>query len=355
MTVTVARAGEDDREGWQAYVDGHPDAHFAHRWEWRGILGAAFGQQSHYLIARHGGSEKGGIAGILPLVHVKSFLFGSALISVPYLNAGGILADDEDTARAIRDRALALVAEMAVGYLEMRHRGPVPALDGALTARSHKVAMTLPLPADSDDLLQSFKSKFRNKVRRSSQKGFDAISVPGNEADAATMDAFYRVFCRHMRDLGTPIYPKVLFQAAVRAFGPRCRVILVRLEGRPVAAGITIGEGNRVEIPWASALQSVKDFRHNMLLYWQGMVSGCEDGYSVFDFGRSTPGSGPHRFKTQWGGETLPLHWYYAKGTGDIPNVDPGNPRFAVLVEGWKRLPVPLANVLGPFLTRSIP
>ena len=351
MTVAVIEAGEDDRERWQVFVDGRADAHFAHRWQWRDILATAFGHQSRYLMAE----VESGVVGVLPLVEFRSFLFGRSLISMPYLNGGGVLAETPEAAVALLARARALVGEMGADYMELRHRAPLDVPVEDLVERSHKVVMTLPLKEDADALLGTFKGKFRNKVRRSSKEGFNAESVPGSAVTPAYLDTFYRVFSRHMRDLGTPVYPKALFEATVGAFGDRCRMIVVRRETEPVAAGITIGEGDRVEIPWASALKSVGDFRHNMLLYWQGMVSGCEDGYRVFDFGRSTPGSGPHKFKTQWGGETFPLHWHYALGKGQVPDVNPDNPKFALLVACWRRMQVALANALGPVLTRSLP
>jgi FemAB-related protein (PEP-CTERM system-associated) len=353
MTFTVLAATQADAGDWQRFVASHPEAHFAHDWAWRQILDEAFGQSAHYLLAR---GADGAVAGILPMIHVRSLLFGSALVSMPYLNGGGILAATPDAGTALRERALALVRELGVSYLELRHRASQPCLEPALTTRSHKVAMALPLDGGPEALLQRFKKKFRYQVRRAWENRAQAQAITGDAVGQELLDEYYTVFARHMRDLGTPVYPKRLFAATLAAFGRRARMVVVRQGSEAVAVGITIGQGERIEIPWASALRNVEASSHNnILVYWQSIVAGCEDGYRVFDFGRSTPGSGPHQFKRHWGGETIPLFWYYAKGRGEIPDVNPDNPKFALLVQSWRRMPLSLANAMGPILTRSLP
>jgi FemAB-related protein (PEP-CTERM system-associated) len=159
-----------------------------------------------------------------------------------------------------------------------------------------------------------------------------------------------------MRDLGTPVYSTRLFEEVLATFPDRAALHVVRLNDRPVAAGLTLRHRNTVEVPWAS---SVRDFNHlcpNHLLYWSAIETALAEGVAVFDFGRSTPGEGTYRFKEQWGARPVPLHWEYRLSDGAaLPNLGPGNPKFRLAIEAWKRLPLPIATTLGPHIVRSIP
>jgi FemAB-related protein (PEP-CTERM system-associated) len=328
----------------------------AHDWTWREILENVFGHTPYFLIARrNGGAGQPAAVGVLPLFHVKSFLFGNALIAVPYLNGGGVLADDEEARRMLLDAACKLGLKLRTRYIEFRERDRSLASAANLVERSHKVVMRLPLLRDPQKMLMSFPTKLRTKIRRPEKSGFRIEEYSGASADSSSVDAFYGVFARHMRDLGTPVYPKSLFVSVARAFGERCRILLAVYEGTPTSCGLTIGYRDTVEIPWASSLMKYNQFRPNTLLYWHAIKRACEDGYTTFDFGRSSPDSGTFEFKRQWGSEPAPLHWYYAGGKQNVPDVNPKNPKFSVLVRCWMRLPLPLANAVGPWITRSLP
>jgi FemAB-related protein (PEP-CTERM system-associated) len=356
MTITIESADGRDEQEWTAYVARHPDAHLAHCWAWKDIFETVFGHRPNFLIARKNtGPEPQNVVGVLPLFHVKSLLFGSALIAVPYLNGGGVLADDEETNRMLVEAASRLGLEIGVKYVEFRQREPLPFDATDLIERSHKVAMLLPLMGDSQQMLMSFPSKLRNKIRRPAKSGFHVEVFSGASGDLSPIETFYTVFARHMRDLGTPVYPKSLFVSVARAFGERCRILLAWHDGAPTSCGMTVGYNNDVEIPWASSLTKYNQFRPNTLLFWHAIKTACEDGYARFDFGRSSHDSGTYDFKRQWGCEPAPLYWYYAGGKSNVPDVNPQNPKFSALVQCWKRLPVPLANAVGPWITRSLP
>ncbi|HKQ25293.1 MAG TPA: FemAB family XrtA/PEP-CTERM system-associated protein [Burkholderiales bacterium] len=356
MTITIESADSRDEQEWTAYVARHAGAHLAHCWAWKDILENAFGHGSHFLIARKNiESEPQAVVGVLPLFHVKSFLFGSALIAVPYLNGGGVLADDGEVRQALVEAASSLGLKLGVKYVELRQRDRLLGGVTNLFERSHKVILLLPLINDSQQMFMSFPSKLRNKIRRPEKSGFHVEEVSGASEDLSRIETFYEVFSHHMRDLGTPVYPKSLFVSVARAFRERCRVLLVWYEGKPTSCGMTIGYNNQVEIPWASSLMKYNQFRPNTLLFWHAIKRACEDGYAAFDFGRSSPDAGTYEFKRQWGSEPAPLYWYYAGGEANVPDVNPKNPKFSALVECWKRLPVPLANAVGPWITRSLP
>ena len=356
MTTTTHIADARDEKEWAAYVVRHPDAHLAHDWAWKDIFENVFGHTPYFLIARKNvDSGQQVTVGVLPLFHVKSFLFGSALIAVPYLNGGGVLADDEETRRMLVDAACDLGIKLRVKYMEFRERDRSLSGVSNLVERSHKVVMRLPLLNDSQKMLMSFPTKLRTKIRRPEKSGFRVEEYSGASANISSVEAFYRVFARHMRDLGTPVYPKSLFASVFRAFGERCRILLATHEGTPTSCGMTIGYRDTVEIPWASSLMKYNQFRPNTLLYWHAIKRACEDGYTTFDFGRSSPDSGTFEFKRQWGCEPAPLHWYYAGGKQNVPDVNPTNPKFSALVQCWMRLPLSLANAVGPWITRSLP
>lgn len=375
--ITVSRASENDRAEWDSYLFQKGILHHAYLWAWRDILKNAFGHKPVYFAARNG---EGRVCGVLPLIHFKSPLFGTALISMPYLNAGGIAADDPATAESLLSAARAAAEELNVQYVELRYRQPIdgqlsPETAAGLAVKSHKVSMTLDLPDDPEKMFSSFPPKLRSQIRRPTKSGAYAEVSTNTLPLDQSLAAFYTVFSEHMRDLGTPVYPKRLFSEALRQFNLyrmqldspsdtvalgsrqaiRTRVITVWHNRRPIAAGITIGHGSYVEIPWASALRRFNQLSPNMLLYWQVIKTAIEDGYRQFDFGRSSPDSGTFKFKQQWGASPLPLHWYYSVIRGEIPDVNPSSSRFSLMSNIWKRLPVPIANVVGPLITKGIP
>lgn len=356
--IDVSIATDKDHEDWNDYLLRRAINHHSYAWGWRQIIRRVFSHQPHYLIAREtsGGNPKSeAVVGICPIFFVRSVLFGKTLISLPYLNAGGVIADSESAFTALISKAEAIANELQVDYLELRHRAPLSWKQETLTERSHKIAMQLELNQDPEKLFSSFPPKLRSQIRRPSKSGIYAeVSDPAKATDAA-VDAFYSVFAENMRDLGTPVYPKRLFHEAVATFGRSARVIVIWSERKPVAAGITLGQGDTLEIPWASSLRKYNKLSPNMLLYWEAIRTGCLDGYRYFDFGRSSLESGTFKFKEQWGAKPKPLYWYYLVLSGKIPDVSPKNPKFTALVSCWKKLPLTVANNVGPWLTKSLP
>jgi FemAB-related protein (PEP-CTERM system-associated) len=210
--------------------------------------------------------------------------------------------------------------------------------------------MRLPLPGNVDALWQALGTKMRNKIKRAERED---VAVQFGRAEL--LDEFYRVFSINMRDLGTPVYTRRLFEAVLREVQSTW-IGIVTLAGEPVAAGFLIGFRDTVEIPWGSSLRSVNATRANTLLYWHLLKFACEKGYRVFDFGRSTPGSGPYEFKRQWGATAVPLNWEYWVPDGSaLPELSPESPRYRLAVRMWQKLPVPLTRLIGPSIVRNIP
>ncbi|MDH3659605.1 MAG: FemAB family PEP-CTERM system-associated protein [Alphaproteobacteria bacterium] len=348
--VDITVSGDWDADEWDAYaLAAGADGHF-HAYAWRNILWRALKHRPRYLAAR----RRGSITGILPLFDVNSRLFGRSLISVPFLNGGGVLASDDVSALTLLRHAHEFMQENGHRYVELRHRQAFPLADNFI-CRRHKVAMRLALPVDPDQLFADLKAKVRSQVRRPVKAGARAQVINGQNIVDRDIDAFYRVFSENMRDLGTPVFPKALFRETVDAFGGRAWLVIVWLDGHPSAAGLMVGFGPSIEMIWASSLRCFNRLSVNMQLYWEAMHTAIEQGYRLFDFGRCTEGGPTYRFKAQWGAEPAPLHWHYLGNKERIPDVSPANPRFHLAVRAWQNLPVSIANRIGPMIARSLP
>ena len=211
--------------------------------------------------------------------------------------------------------------------------------------------MRLALPSSPDDLWKSFPSKLRSQVRKPQKSGMN-IRV-GREDE---LDSFYHVFSVCMRDLGTPVYPKCFFRNILERFPESTWICSVYLDKAPMASGFLVAFKDRLEIPWGASLRRYNPLSPNMLLYWSCLEFACKQGFRVFDFGRSTTGESTYRFKEQWGAVPFPMYWHYwIANDGTIPEINPHNPRYRLAIGMWKKLPIPLTNLLGPSIVRNIP
>jgi FemAB-related protein (PEP-CTERM system-associated) len=328
---------------WDEYVCRHPAATLDHLWHWRDVFRDVFRHDTVYLSARRGGR----IVGVLPLVRFRSRLFGRFVVSLPFLNYGGVLADDEAVAGALVERAVEIAHRFRASHIELRHIGrQCP----ALPYRQHKLRLARPLPPTPEALWDGLDRKVRNQVRKAQKEGLVAT-----HGGAELLDDFYRVFACNMRDLGTPVYSRRLFEETLRRFPDQARVVLVRKDGRALAGGLCLRFRDTVLVPWASSLRAFRHLCPNMLLYWAMIEAAIESGARTFDFGRSSPGAGTHQFKLQWGAIETPLHWEYVLlSRAKVPDHGPANPRFQAAIEIWRRLPLGVAGRLGPLVARHL-
>jgi FemAB-related protein (PEP-CTERM system-associated) len=333
------------RRSCDEYVAAHRGASAYHAPVWLDLIHRAFGHDTKYLVAESGGA----VRGVLPLVFFKSRLFGRFTVSVPFVNYGGVLADNEEAARALLERAIEETRRTGGTHLELRHCGEQ--MFRELAPKRHKVAMELSLASTSEQQWQALDRKLRNQVRKAEKSGLVA-----EEGGVELLPAFYDVFARNMRDLGTPVYGINFFREVLSALPDRSRVLCIRHEGRPVAASIVHWHGSRIEVPWASALREFNPLCPNVLLYWTMIQQAIGRGCTTFDFGRSTPNEGTFQFKKQWGAVPRQLVWEYWMAPGQAaPDLSPANPKFDLAVRVWQRLPVSVATALGPHIVRSIP
>ena len=240
---------------------------------------------------------------------MKHPLFGNKLVSMPFFDMGGILADTPEAEQDLLDHALSLAQKLRASGLELRHAASSALLSGKESLRSgcnskpvhchtraHKVRMLLDLPGSSDALMKSFKSKLRSQINRPLKQGLK-IKSGGLEL----INDFYRVFIENMRDLGSPVHAKRLIKNVMTEFSDHARILLVHKDNLPLAAALTVGFNGTLENPWASALKRYSHLSPNMLVYWGMLDYAAQNGFARFDFGRSTPGEGTFKFKEQWG------------------------------------------------------
>lgn len=329
---------------WNQYVDKRPAASIYHRTEWRSLINGTFGHQSYYLYAE---DTENNIKGILPLIRLKSHLFGDFLVSMPYFNYGGAVGDNADIEQLLIDAGNAQAEELGVDYIE--YRDDIPRSD--LPVRTDKTNMILSLPDNEDELWRSFKPKLRAQIKRPQRENPKIIIGKGD-----LLDDFYRVFSHNMRDLGTPVYGKSFFSAILHTFPDQCFLCIIRLSGKSVAGGFLIGFRGTLEIPWASTIKSVNHLSVNMLMYWEILRFAIRNGYSNFDFGRSSQSGGTYRFKKQWGAIPKPLYWHYwLKESMAVPSLNPNNPKYALMIAVWKKLPISLTQLIGPMIIKYLP
>jgi FemAB-related protein (PEP-CTERM system-associated) len=326
---------------WDAFVGGHHEATFCHSAAWRDIMNDALGHECLYAVARNGAGE---VDGVLPLVHVRSRILGHYLLSMPFLNYGGPIGSS-DAQRRLTVHALEAADREGVRVLELRSRHPSPS---GLSDSPRKVTVLLDLPATAAELLPRFPGKLRSQVRKPLKEGMTASFGAEHAA------AFYDVFARNMRDLGTPVLPRHFFERVLQALPGHVLFGAVFWNGQPVAAGCGFVWRDEFELTWASSLREHNRRAPNMLLYASFMEHVIARGVRRFNFGRCTPGGGTHNFKLQWGGETVPLPWQ-AAGQGAAAPPSPDKPVFRLATRVWSRMPLAVANRLGPLLARSLP
>jgi FemAB-related protein (PEP-CTERM system-associated) len=348
MTVRVEAIGAKDEWDvsteveWDAFAARQKGYTHFHRLRWRKVIERVFGHQCVFLAAR---DAAGNLVGILPLVRVRSVVFGHYLVSMPFVNYGGPLGTDAGI-RALVNEAAAIARKGRVTLLELRSRVP---LDIPLVVSHRKITVVLDLPERADTLFKSFDAKLRSQIRRPQKEG---VRV---EFGIEQVAPFFSVFARHMRDLGTPTQPLALFREIAKQFPEDCWFACAYLDGKPVAGGCGFRFGDEFEMTWASSLRAYSRQAPNMLLYWAFMERAIAAGVKRFNFGRCTPGAGTYRFKMQWGGQEEPLWWYGQGAMAGATTPSPTDGAFRFGPPIWRRLPASIATAVGPAIVRYIP
>jgi FemAB-related protein (PEP-CTERM system-associated) len=340
--VSVRHLRDEDEVNWEQFVFDCEVGTFFHRVGWRRVFETVFGLEPHYLIAE----QNTKIVGILPLVYQRSFLFGNALISSPFCVEGGPLALNDDADNALVAAAISLMNVKKAPYIEFRNKR---ACHAGWVAKPDLYATFIgPISGDDKANLLAIPRKQRAVVRKS----LESSLISEVQADVGDL---FKVYSESVRNLGTPVFPKRYFAELKRMFGGDCDIVVVKDAGHAISAVLNFYHKETVLPYYGGGTSAARRNGANDFLYWEVIRRAAERGYRKFDFGRSKAGTGAFAFKKNWGLEPQWLAYeYYLREGQSLPDKNPLNPKYSLLIEGWKRLPLPVANLIGPFLVPGL-
>lgn len=328
---------------WHAYLRQHQHTPY-HQSAWLKLIENRFDHKTIVLLAFNEQSE---ILGGLPFILFSSKLFGRFAVSIPYINYGGPISDYRNINQALISHSKQLLEKFNLSHIEIRsiQAGLYPLYT------SKKASMILRLPESNEILEKELGAKLRSQYKKA-----EDYSPQVKIGKAELLDAFYTVFARNMRDLGTPVYPKSFFQAILNEPNIQSTLMTITLDKKPVSAAFLIANGDLLEIPWASTIAEANKKNMNMWMYRNILSFAIEQKFRFFDFGRSTIDAGTYKFKKQWGAEPRQHYWYYVMPEGQaLPEINPNNPKYKIFIALWKLMPVWATRLLGPVLIKNIP
>jgi FemAB-related protein (PEP-CTERM system-associated) len=341
-SVSVAAFESHDADAWDAFVEASPYGSFFHLSRWKNVIEEAFGHETHYLVARRDGA----VVGLLPMTHVKSFIFGNSLISNAFSVYGGVLSHDPEAERALFSAATKIARRLNVDCIEFRSTQP----SNAAWLRRDGLYATFrrSLSASPEENLKAIPRKQRAMVRKGISNGL--IS----ECDE-DVDRLHEIYARSVHHLGTPVFPRRYFQILKKQFGKACDVVTVTKDGVAIASVMNFYFRDEVLPYYGGGTNDARRLAANDFLYWEVMRRACERGCRIFDFGRSKIGTGAYNFKRYWGFEPQPLAYEFLLINGTkLPENNPLNPKFQLFVHAWRHLPFFATKILGPIVVRSI-
>ena len=327
---------------WDEFVIACPQATFFHRVGWQKIITEVFGHDTYFLYAESDGK----IQGVLPLGHIHSWLFGNSLTGLPFTVYGGVAASDPLVADALEQEAQKIAKNLGVAHLELRN---VHARHTDWPTQDLYVTFRKEILANEEANMLAIPRKQRAMVRKGIKNNLRSVVDPH-------VDRFFALFADNVHRHGTPALPKKYFQALMTVFGKDCEVLTVEApDGRPLSSVLSFYFRDEVLPYYAGDDESARDLAANDFKYWELMRLACAKELKVFDYGRSKKGTGPYAFKKNWGFEPTPLYYEYCLYKRDaIPQNNPSNAKFKLLIETWQRMPIGLANWLGPFIVRNL-
>lgn len=341
MTIIIRRLDTASRDRWDTFVDNSCRATFFHKSGWMRVIEEAFGHKTHFLYAQ----DQARIVGILPLAHVKSLIFGSSLVSTPFCVYGGVIADDSHVSELLRRHACELAKELNVDSLELRHQHYC---ESDWLRKELYVTFKKTIESEPDQVLRSIPNKQRAVVRKGIKSGLSS----GEGWHGKRM---HNVYSESVRNLGTPVFTRHYFDILRDEFGEDCRSMMIQYKGVDVAGVLSFYYKDEVLPYYAGSTNASKGLHAHGYMYWALMKSAAQQGLKTFDFGRSKLGTGSYCFKKNWGFKPEPLCYeYHLVNSDSIPNHNPTNPKYELLIRAWKNLPLPVANTIGPWLAKSL-
>jgi FemAB-related protein (PEP-CTERM system-associated) len=342
--VEGAKLSNEDWEKWDSYVFNNPHGSVFHLSNWQRLIQSTFNHSPFHLIVKN---EAGAVSGLLPLFLVHSLIFGRMLVSTPQAAYGGILADSKSISNELLSRAQELAKAESVQFLELRNLHDLDSL--SLITKDLYVTFRQELYSDPEKNLLSIPRKTRAECREGIRNGLEF------KVNAIGVDEFYRVYSRSVRDLGTPVFSKRLFANGLREFGDKCRIFSVHWKGKLVSAVWTLFYKDEIIPYYGGSIREYNRLAVNNFMYWMLIKYGCENGYKVYDFGRSKKGTGSFNFKKRWGQVMTDLPYqYFMVRKRSLPDTSPLNPKFSLGIRLWRNLPLPIANTFGPFISNHL-
>lgn len=340
--MNIKLLDENTLQAWDDYVNQSQGSTFFHRAGWRDVIQRSFGHDTYYLFAE----ENGAIKGILPLVHIKSLLFGNSLCSTAFCVYGGIVADNEEAMLALDRKAGEIARELGVDYLEMRNTAQIT------PDRPYKklyVTFKKDLLDNVEDNMQAIPRKQRAMVRKGVKAGLISEIDEG-------IERFYRAYSESVRNLGTPVFTKKYFRYLKEVFREDCEILtVIDPQGQLISSVMSFYFKGEVLPYYGGGTERARSVQGNDFMYWEVMRRAVEKGCKVFDYGRSKEGTGSYRFKKHWGFEPQPLYYEFdLVNSKSIPDVNPLNPKYRLFIAAWKKLPLPVSQLVGPWLAKDL-
>lgn len=341
QTLIVTTLKPELRVEWDRFVRSTPEATFFHLSGWEEVLRRAFGHRTHYLCAQ----ADGAIVGVLPLAEVRSLLFGHALVSTPFCVCGGIVASTDGAFNALEGAAVALAHELNVDHLEMRNRRP---LHSGWLEKDLYYNFSREFGPDAEQNMLAIPRKQRAMVRKGIQRGLQS------RRDESVGD-LYRMYSESLRNLGTPVFGRRYLEILRDVFKEDAQILTITNAGQPVSSVLSFRFRDQILPYYGGGSAAARSLAANDFMYWAVMEHAREEGLRVFDFGRSKLETGAFDFKRNWGFEPRRLHYQYLLVRArEMPNLSPSNPKYRLMVDTWQKLPLGVANTLGPFVAKYL-
>ena len=339
--ITIHEMSAADIPRWEQFVTDCPEASFFHKAGWKQVIEKSFGHRTWFLYAQ----QNGKIVGILALAQINSRLFGNSLSSLPFCVTGGIAATDEGARQLLDLQAQRLAASLKVDHLEYRNCAPQhpqwPTKDLYVTFRK-------PISADDEANMNAIPRKQRAMVRKGIKAGLES-TLDDN------VDRLFEAYASSVHRLGTPVFPKKYFALLQQVFGDACDVLTITHQGKTVASVLSFYFRGEVMPYYGGGMPAARELAGNDFMYWELMRRAAARGMRSFDFGRSKRGTGAFDFKKNWGFEPTPLYYeYQLHQARAMPDNNPLNPKFQLFIKLWKKLPLPVANLVGPVIVKQL-
>lgn len=341
LTLLVRLLDPGDAERWDQFVMTCPQATFFHRAGWKAVIEKAFGHRAWFYYVERDGE----MVGVLPLAEIKSRLFGHSLSSLPFCVYGGIATESAAARVALEQAAKDLAHRLGVGHLEFRN---ISSQHPDWPAKNLYATFRKEILPDEETNMLAIPRKQRAMVRKAMKAGLESRI----DQD---IDGFFAAYSCSVHRLGTPVFPKKYFRLLKQTFGEDCECMTILNQGRIVAAVMSFYFRDEVLPYYGGGTEEARNVAGNDFMYWELMRQACGRGYRIFDFGRSKRGTGSFDFKKNWGFQPQPLHYeYQLYRATSIPDTNPLNPKYQLFIKAWQRVPLWLANILGPHIVKNL-